>query len=91
MQRSGMQRSGTQIVQPQPPVPLTDEALLDGREAGRMTGGKHRTTRWRWQRDERVRFPPPDEVINGRDYWGYGTLRRWLGRQAAQNQRKAAE
>ena len=33
-------------------------------------------TVWRWQRDPRVRFPLPDVVILGRNYWKRRTLRQ---------------
>jgi predicted DNA-binding transcriptional regulator AlpA len=38
---------------------------------------------WRWQRDERVQFPPPDATINGRNYWRLSTIRAWQDRMTA--------
>ena len=53
-------------------------------------------TLWRWTRDPRIRFPPPDVVINGRKYWKRKTLRQHrqrilseLGGQAPEREPKA--
>jgi hypothetical protein len=39
---------------------------------------------WRWMRDPRVKFPSPI-VINRRNYWRLGDLRRWQAERAAQS------
>jgi hypothetical protein len=31
-------------------------------------------TLWRWSRDPKVQFPPPDVVIRGRRYWRRDTI-----------------
>jgi predicted DNA-binding transcriptional regulator AlpA len=55
----------------------TIDPLLDSAAVCVESGGKSKMTLWRWQRDEKVNFPLPDAVINGRNYWYRSTIRRW--------------
>ena len=59
-----------------PPVPLNDDDLLTSAQVRAMLGNISDMTLWRWQRD--LGFPPPDHVINRRNYWRRGRARHWL-------------
>jgi hypothetical protein len=61
---------------------LNDDDLVPSAVVKREYGGISDMTIWRWSRDERVQFPPPDVVINGRKYWKRGTLRQHRARVA---------
>jgi hypothetical protein len=63
--------------------PIDDEALLTSGQVRARVGGVSAMCLWRWSRDERVRFPAPDVVINGRKYWYAGTIRRFSAGRAA--------
>jgi hypothetical protein len=55
--------------------PLTPQRRLLGRRAvGARYGGKHSRTIKRWK-DAGV-IPPPDAVVNGREYWDEDKLDR---------------
>jgi hypothetical protein len=41
------------------------------------------TTEWRWQNDPNVGYPPPDLIINGRNYRRQSTLNNFLSERAA--------
>jgi hypothetical protein len=57
--------------------PDDDETLVPSPVVRKENGDISDMTLWRWsQPGSRVRFPPPDEIINGRKYWKRGTLRR---------------
>jgi hypothetical protein len=58
------------------PAPPDDEDLVPSRIVKKENGGISDMTLWRWTRDPRIRFPPPDVVINGRKYWKRKTLRQ---------------
>jgi hypothetical protein len=36
----------------------------------------------RWKQDPKLKFPKPDLVINGREYWRRRTIERWEATQA---------
>jgi hypothetical protein len=63
--------------------PIDDEALLSTAQVRAWVGNVSAMCLWRWSRDERVRFPAPDVVINGRKYWYAGTIRRFSAGRAA--------
>jgi hypothetical protein len=65
-----------------PSLPDDDDLVPSG-IVRRENGGVSSMTLWRWTRDPRVRFPPPDIVINNRNYWTRKTLRRHRARIAA--------
>lgn len=60
------------------PVLPDDDDLVSSTAVKRENGGICDMTLWRWTNDprSRVRFPPPDFIINGRKYWKRRTLRR---------------
>jgi hypothetical protein len=58
-----------------PPLP-DDNDLVGSAAVKKENGNVSDMTLWRWQRDERVQFPAPDLVINGRNYWTRRTLRQ---------------
>jgi predicted DNA-binding transcriptional regulator AlpA len=64
------------------PPSADDDALLNSVQVRQLVGGVSDMAIWRWQRDERVRFPAPDVVINGRRYWYRATIRRWQAERA---------
>ena len=73
-----------------------DEDLVPSPIVKKENGGISDMTLWRWTRDPRIRFPPPDVVINGRKYWKRKTLRQHrqrilseLGGQAPEREPKA--
>ncbi len=67
-----------------------DETLLNSAQTRRMVGGVSEMCIWRWSRDEGVRFPRPDVVMNRRKYWFRATIRRWQAERAAATQKPAA-
>jgi DNA-binding transcriptional MerR regulator len=48
-------------------TPTSSRRLLNRRAVGQRYGGKHPRTIRRWK-DAGV-IPPPDAVVNGREYW----------------------
>ncbi len=66
----------SQVMESAVSAQITDP-MLDSSAVSVETGGKSMMTIWRWQRDEKVNFPLPDAVINGRNYWYRSTVRRW--------------
>ena len=65
-----------------PPLP-DDDDLVPSSVVKRENGGICDMTLWRWTKGPRskVQFPPPDIVINRRNYWRRRTLRqhrKWL-------------
>jgi hypothetical protein len=58
-----------------PALPNDDDLVPSG-AVKEQFGNISDMTVWRWQRNPRVRFPLPDFVINGRNYWTRRTLRR---------------
>jgi hypothetical protein len=67
----------TEGQQRKPQPVLDDETLLTSAQVTARCGNVSNMTIWRWQRDARVQFPPPDVVINTRRYWYVRTIRRW--------------
>jgi hypothetical protein len=53
-----------------------DDDLIPASVVKRENGGVSDMTIWRWQRDPQIQFPMPDVIINGRNYWKRGTMRR---------------
>jgi hypothetical protein len=65
---------------------LDDDTLLNSAQTRARCGNPSPMSLWRWQVDpvdEESRFPKPDVVIAGRNYWRAGTVRRWLDKQQA--------
>ena len=60
----------------QPIAAADDDDLVPASVVKRENGGISDMTIWRWQRDPRIQFPPPDLVLNGRRYWKRRTLRQ---------------
>jgi hypothetical protein len=60
----------------QVPALPDDDDLVGSAAVKKENGNVSGMTLWRWQRDERVQFPAPDLVINGRNYWKRRTLRQ---------------
>ena len=58
------------------PALADDEDFVPSPIVKKENGGISDMTLWRWTRDPRIKFPPPDIVINGRKYWKRRTLRR---------------
>ena len=58
------------------PALADDEDLVPSPIVKKENGKISDMTLWRWTRDPRIRFPPPDVVINGRKYWKRKTLRQ---------------
>jgi hypothetical protein len=54
-----------------------DETLLDSAQVKQSLGGKSDMCLWRWTRNPKVMFPPPDLIINNRRYWFKSTIRRF--------------
>jgi predicted DNA-binding transcriptional regulator AlpA len=63
-----------------------DDTLLTSNQTRARVGGVSHMCIWRWQRDDRVKFPQPIQ-INRRNYWRLGDLRRW---QAERSEEKVA-
>ena len=53
-----------------------EDDLIPASVVKRENGNISDMTLWRWTRDPRIQFPPPDFIINNRKYWKRGTLRR---------------
>jgi hypothetical protein len=64
------------------------DVLLNSKQTRARVGGVTTMSLWRWQRDPRVMFPPPDVIINNRNYWLDSTVRRF---NAARVERTAQE
>lgn len=60
-----------------------DDALMTSAQVCQLVGGITLMCLWRWMRDDRVRFPAPDVVINRVRYWYRATVRRWQAERAA--------
>jgi hypothetical protein len=65
----------------------SDDMLLNTKQVREQCGNVTTMCLWRWQRDERVQFPGPDAVINGRNYWKALTIKAWQERISAQPRR----
>jgi hypothetical protein len=63
--------------------PIDDEVLLTSAQTRVWLGNVSNMCLWRWTRDQRVQFPEPDLVINGRRYWYTRTIRRFRAERAA--------
>ena len=61
---------------------LDDDAMLTSLQVRQQVGNVSDMALWRWTRDERVRFPEPDLIINNRRYWYRRTIRAWQERHA---------
>jgi hypothetical protein len=61
-----------------------NDPLLTTNQVRALAGSVSTMCLWRWQRDDGVRFPPPDAQINGRNYWRGSTIKSWQDRMAAQ-------
>jgi hypothetical protein len=72
------------------PRPLDDDSLLSTSQVLADLGGLSRMGLWRWIRDPRVAYPPPDVVINGRNYWKVGTHKQWKAARIAASTPAAA-
>jgi hypothetical protein len=46
-----------------------DDELVSSAIAKRENGIGSDMTMWRWTHDPRIKFPPPDVIINNRKYW----------------------
>jgi hypothetical protein len=64
------------------PLLTDDEDLVTSTEARRMCGNISSMTEWRWRNSKTVGFPPPDFVIDGRNYWRKRTVRGFLAKHA---------
>jgi hypothetical protein len=53
-----------------------DELMVSKRDL-KTRYGRHDTTIWRWRTNPAVGFPKPDLVLNGREFWRLGTLRKY--------------
>jgi hypothetical protein len=62
---------------------LPDDGMLTTAQVRERCGRVTTMCLWRWQRDERVQFPPPDVTILGRNYWRASTVRAWQDRMIA--------
>ena len=58
------------------------DTMLNAKQARAASGAGTKMTLYRWQHDDRVQFPPPDAVINNRNYWRASTIRAWQDRMA---------
>lgn len=56
---------------------LDDQTLLNSSTTRACCGDVTPMCLWRWRRDPRMQFPNA-VMINGRNYWFKGELRRWL-------------
>jgi hypothetical protein len=52
-----------------------DNDLVPSKTVRKEYGNVSQMTIWRWRNSARVQFPPPDVVINERNYWKRRTLR----------------
>lgn len=59
-----------------------DDRLIGGTEVRRLCGGVSDMSLYRWQRDPRVAFPPPDFRIARRIFWRRSTVEAWLATRA---------
>jgi hypothetical protein len=69
---------------------VSDDSLLNSAQVRALAGNISVMCLWRWQRDPRVQFPPPDIIITKRNYWRAGTIKGWLGRMQAASRTPAA-
>ena len=60
------------------------DTMLNAKQTCAASGAGTTMTLWRWGRDPRVQFPPPDAVINNRNYWRASTVRAWQTRMNEQ-------
>jgi hypothetical protein len=82
--RLAIDREGGRVRACQGPHPSPDDqAMLNSTQVRALVGGVTTMAIWRWQRDPRVQFPLPDVVINHRNYWYAGSIRRWQASHAA--------
>ena len=73
------------------PLRPDDEDLIGSTETRRRCGGISSMTEWRWRHSKTVGFPPPDFIIDGRNYWHKRTIRRFLARHANNKLRRRAD
>ena len=66
-----------------PQTAADNETLLTTAQVRARLGRVSTMSLWRWARDPRVAFPAPDVVLNHRNYWRLGTLRRWEAERSA--------
>lgn len=57
------------------PVLPDDNDLVSSKTVRKENGNVSHMTIWRWRHSAKVQFPPPDVVINERNYWKRRTLR----------------
>ena len=55
------------------------DRLLTSSAVRERLGGVSNMCLWRWAKDDRIRFPEPDMVLNGRRYWRLSTIQVWEG------------
>ena len=58
------------------------DPLLNG-PATRAALGISVTTEWRWLNDPAIGYPPPDLVVNGRNYRRLSTINQFIANRAA--------
>jgi len=54
-----------------------DDVWLTSAQVRARQGAISEMTLWRWTRDPRISFPPPDDIRNGRKYWRLSTILEW--------------
>ena len=75
--------TGEQPIQNQSGAETEFDPLLNSKLVREACGGVDDVTIWRWRQNESIGFPPPDAVINGRNYWYRSNIRRFQAEQAA--------
>jgi predicted DNA-binding transcriptional regulator AlpA len=55
--------------------PEQERVLVQSKVVRRRAGNISDVTLWRWVK--RGTFPPPDKIINGRNYWWNSTINDW--------------
>ena len=79
------------VVNTHQPIAADDDDLIAASIVKRENGGVSDMTLWRWMRNPRIQFPPPDLVLNGRRYWKRRTLRQYRHRIENLPKEKAAQ
>jgi predicted DNA-binding transcriptional regulator AlpA len=63
-----------------------DDPWLNSRQVRAEVGNPSEMTIWRWQQDPKIRFPMPDIVLNGRNYWFTSAIRKWKAGRTSQKE-----
>jgi hypothetical protein len=74
---------GKQPIKSQSAADAEFDLLLNSKQVREACGGVDDVTIWRWRKNERIGFPAPDAVINGRNYWYRSKVRHFQAEQAA--------